>query len=51
MKKSKPASLPKNIANTGVSRRRFIAAAGAALALPTFIPGRALGLDGETAPI
>lgn len=34
----------------GISRRRFIAAAGAALAMPTFIPGRALGLNGETAP-
>jgi predicted dehydrogenase len=33
-----------------VSRRRFATAAAAALALPTFIPARALGRDGAVAP-
>jgi len=33
-----------------LTRRRFIATAGAALAAPMFIPGRCLGLDSVTAP-
>ena len=33
-----------------LSRRKFVALAGAALAMPAFIPGRALGLDNSTAP-
>ena len=33
-----------------ISRRKFVALAGAALAMPAFIPGRALGLDDTTAP-
>ena len=33
-----------------LSRRRFIGAAAATLAAPMFIPARALGLDGTTAP-
>jgi predicted dehydrogenase len=33
-----------------ISRRRFLAATGTALSLPTFIPASALGLDGATAP-
>src|SRR5947209_4341455 len=33
-----------------VSRRHFLAATGAALALPTFIPASALGRGGKTAP-
>jgi predicted dehydrogenase len=33
-----------------ISRRRFLAATGAALSLPTFIPSSALGLNGKTAP-
>ncbi len=40
-------------ANSPISRRRFISlsgAAGAAIALPTFIPSSALGLGGKTAP-
>jgi predicted dehydrogenase len=36
--------------NTKVSRRRFLAAAGAAAALPTIIPLSALGRGGKTAP-
>ncbi|NLF09042.1 MAG: twin-arginine translocation signal domain-containing protein, partial [Pirellulaceae bacterium] len=39
--------------NTNLSRRRFLAAAGAGAALaaaPTLIPGRALGKDGAPAP-
>ncbi len=36
--------------STAVSRRRFLsAAAGAALAVPQLVPGRALGLDGAVA--
>ncbi len=34
----------------GISRRRFLTTAGAALALPAFVPGSALGLDGQVAP-
>src|SRR6266496_6515834 len=34
----------------GISRRRFIGAAAAALAAPTLIPASALGKDGRTAP-
>jgi predicted dehydrogenase len=33
-----------------ISRRRFLAATGAALSLPTFIPASALGRNGSTAP-
>lgn len=33
-----------------LSRRSFIAKAGAALALPAIVPASALGLDGKTAP-
>jgi predicted dehydrogenase len=33
-----------------ISRRRFLAATGTALSLPTFIPASALGLDGSTPP-
>jgi predicted dehydrogenase len=33
-----------------ISRRRFLATTGAALSIPTFIPGSALGLNGTTAP-
>jgi predicted dehydrogenase len=33
-----------------ISRRRFLAATGTALSLPTFIPASALGLNGTTAP-
>src|SRR5579859_1517373 len=33
-----------------ISRRRFIAAAGAAIALPTIIPASALGREGRPAP-
>src|ERR1035437_3128941 len=33
----------------GISRRRFITTAGAALALPAFVPSYALGLDGKLA--
>jgi hypothetical protein len=36
--------------NAGVSRRRFLAAAGAAVALPAFVPGRVLGLGGQASP-
>ncbi len=38
------------ISKPGLSRRRFLAVAGAAVAAPTFIPARALGRDGNTAP-
>ena len=34
----------------GMSRRKFITAAGAALVLPAFVPDYALGLDGKVAP-
>ena len=33
-----------------ISRRRFLTTTGAALALPVFVPGSALGLDGAVAP-
>jgi predicted dehydrogenase len=33
-----------------ISRRKFVALAGAAMAMPTFIPSRALGRDNNTAP-
>ena len=33
-----------------LSRRQFLATTGAALVLPTIIPGSALGLDGQPAP-
>jgi len=33
-----------------ITRRRFLAATGTALSLPTFIPASALGLNGTTAP-
>ncbi len=36
--------------DSGVSRRRFLALTGAALAMPAFIPGRALGLEDAPAP-
>ena len=36
--------------NSGMSRRRFLAATGAAIAAPTFIPASALGADGRPAP-
>src|SRR6201996_4030887 len=42
MKKSPP--------RAGISRRHFLAAAGAAVALPTFIPASALGRDNRPAP-
>ena len=40
----------KSHAKTGLSRRRFMAITGAAIAAPTFIPARARGADGATAP-
>src|ERR1035438_7330808 len=48
--KSKP---PDSVASNSISkmsRRRFLGAAAATLALPTFIPASALGLDGKVAP-
>src|SRR5579863_10178889 len=36
--------------NTKVSRRKFLAAAGAAIALPTIIPSSVLGRQGQVAP-
>ena len=36
--------------SSGISRRHFLATTGAALVLPTFIPGSALGLDDKPAP-
>jgi predicted dehydrogenase len=36
--------------NPGISRRRFLAATGMALAAPTIIPASALGQNGKTAP-
>src|SRR5690349_24829713 len=33
-----------------ISRRRFLAATGTALSLPTFVPASALGLNGSTPP-
>lgn len=46
----KPNTARPKVGPQGISRRRFIAAAGFALAMPTFIPARALGRNGETAP-
>ena len=41
----------KNFDHTsGISRRRFLAATGFALAAPTIIPASALGADGSTPP-
>jgi predicted dehydrogenase len=39
-----------SIPNPGISRRRFLAATGLALAAPTIIPASALGRGGATAP-
>lgn len=50
MKASKPHRSSSQPTNFALSRRRFLALAGAALAMPTFIPGRALGLNGAVAP-
>jgi predicted dehydrogenase len=36
--------------DAGISRRRFLALAGAAVAMPTFIPARALGRDDAPSP-
>src|SRR5947207_5675930 len=36
--------------NSGISRRRFLAATGLALAAPTFIPASALGREDKPAP-
>ncbi len=36
--------------NSGISRRRFLAAAGVAIAAPTIIPASALGAEGRPAP-
>src|SRR5258706_2168691 len=36
--------------NSGISRRRFLAATGLALAAPTFIPANALGREDKPAP-
>jgi predicted dehydrogenase len=44
-----PKSVPSNSLSK-MSRRRFLGAAAATLALPTFIPASALGLGGKTAP-
>ncbi len=46
-KKSRNAGNP---SSTGISRRQFIARAGAAAAFPYVIPGSALGLSGNVAP-
>jgi predicted dehydrogenase len=48
VKHKQVASVKSNSA--GVSRRKFLGMAGAALALPTFIPASALGLNGKSAP-
>src|SRR6266853_219614 len=42
--------MPLTRTTSKISRRRFLAATGTALSLPTFIPGSALGLNGSTAP-
>src|SRR5258708_29561531 len=39
--------MKKSLSKPGISRRHFLAAAGAAVALPTFIPLRALGGDDQ----
>ena len=36
--------------NLGLSRRRFLAAAGLAVAAPVIVPSSVLGADGATAP-
>src|SRR5207249_7907821 len=38
------------VSRSKISRRRFIAAAAAAVAAPSFIPASALGKDGQPAP-
>jgi predicted dehydrogenase len=44
-------NLMKNLnLNTGMTRRRFLAATGLVLAAPTIIPGSALGAEGKTSP-
>jgi len=43
-------SAKSNHRRDGISRRSFITKTGAALMLPAFIPGHALGLDGAVAP-
>ncbi|MCX6924507.1 MAG: Gfo/Idh/MocA family oxidoreductase, partial [Verrucomicrobia bacterium] len=40
----------KSSLHSGISRRRFLAAAGLAIAAPNFIPASALGRQGQTAP-
>ena len=45
--KNKPVA--SNVSNCRISRRDFLAAAGAVTAF-MFVPGRVLGLDGETPP-
>ena len=42
--------MKKNPQQTQFTRRQFLATTGAALVLPTIIPGSALGLDGQPAP-
>jgi len=42
--------MPLTHTTSKISRRRFLAATGTALSLPTFIPASALGLNGSTAP-
>lgn len=43
-------TMKKNSSSAKVSRRHFLAATGAAIALPTFIPASALGRGGKVAP-
>ena len=43
-------SMKTSASGSKISRRRFIAAAAAAVAAPTFIPASALGKDGQPAP-
>ncbi len=40
----------KTLLNSGISRRRFLATTGAAMAMPTFIPASALGRADKPAP-
>src|SRR5262245_50370917 len=40
----------KTLLNSGISRRRFLATTGAALAAPTFIPASAFGRADKPAP-
>src|SRR3954462_11228512 len=42
--------MKKSSAKLGISRRRFLAATGAAIAAPTFIPASALGRGAQAAP-